>query len=222
MPSLKTPRLNEQLRLQRLAQIAEVKSAYEAMVGELARRGFIDQVLAVGDRFPDMALPTAEGELTRLADWWRRGPLVITFFRGEWCPYCRLVLAALEGALPEIEARGANLVAVTPETGGRALAVKRAHGNRYEVLSDVDCGLGLACGVVFSVPAIYRSLLLKFGNDLAERHGNNAWFLPLPATFVLDRAGVIRWRFADVDFTRRAEPADILAALGALAAPPSG
>jgi hypothetical protein len=73
MASLKTPRLNEQLRLQRLGQIAEVKTAYEAMVGELARRGFIDQVLAVGDRFPDMALPTAEGELTRLADWWRRG-----------------------------------------------------------------------------------------------------------------------------------------------------
>lgn len=222
MASLKMPSLNEQLRLRRLGQIAEVKTAYEAMVGELARRGFIDQVLAVGDRFPDMALPTAEGELTRLADWWRRGPLVVTFFRGEWCPYCRLMLAALEEVLPEIEARGASLVAVTPETGGRALAVKRRHDNRYEVLSDVDCGLGLACGVVFSVPAIYRALLLKFGNDLAERHGNDAWFLPVPATFVLDRDGVIRWRFADVDFTRRAEPADILAALGALATPPSG
>ena len=222
MASLKMPSLNEQLRLRRLGQIAEVKTAYEAMVGELARRGFIDQVLAVGDRFPDMALPTAEGELTRLADWWRRGPLVVTFFRGEWCPYCRLMLAALEEVLPEIEARGASLVAVTPETGGRALAAKRRHGNRYEMLSDVDCGLGLACGVVFSVPAIYRALLLKFGNDLAERHGNDAWFLPVPATFVLDRDGVIRWRFADVDFTRRAEPADILAALGALATPPSG
>ena len=165
-----------------------------------------------------MALPTAEGELARLADWWRRGPLVVTFFRGEWCPYCRLMLAALEEALPEIEALGASLVAVTPETGGRALAAKRRHGSRYEMLSDVDCGLGLDCGVVFQAPAVYRDMLLSFGNDLARRHGNDAWFLPVPATFVVDRDGVVRWRFAEVDYTRRAEPADILAALRTLAA----
>lgn len=216
------PSLKEQLRLRRLGQSAEVQVAYEAMVAELARSGLIKQVLAVGDRFPDVALPTAEGDLARLSDWWRRGPLVVTFFRGEWCPYCRLMLAALEEALPEIEALGASLVAVTPETGGRALAAKRRYGNRYEMLSDVDCGLGLGCGVVFQAPAVYRDMLLKFGDDLAERHGNDAWFLPVPATFVLDREGIVRWRFAEVDFTERAEPADILAALRTLATPATG
>ncbi|MBV9735819.1 MAG: AhpC/TSA family protein [Acidisphaera sp.] len=216
------PNLNEQLRRRHLGQSAEVQAAYEAMVGELARGGFIDQVLAVGDHFPDMALPTAEGEMARLAEWWRRGPLVVTFFRGEWCPYCRLVLAALEAALPDIEALGASLIAVTPETGGRALAAKRRRGNRYEILSDVDCGLGLGCGVVFQAPVAYRALLRRFGHDLAERHGNDAWFLPVPATFILDREGVVRWRFAEADPTRRAEPADILAALRGLAAPAGG
>jgi peroxiredoxin len=216
------PSLREQLHLRRLGMNAEVQSVYEAMVSGLARTGFIDHVLPIGEQFPDMALPTAEGEMARLADWWRRGPLVVTFFRGEWCPYCRLMLTALEEALPEFEALGASLVAVTPETGGRALTAKQSHNNRYEVLSDVDCGLGLGCGVVFQAPVGYRNLLLKYGNDLAERHGNDAWFLPVPATFVLDQSGIVRWRFASVDFTERAEPSDILAAVRALASSSAG
>ncbi|MDE2006362.1 MAG: AhpC/TSA family protein, partial [Rhodospirillales bacterium] len=98
-------------------------------------------------------------------------------------------------------------------TGGLALTIKREHGARYQVLSDVDCGVGLACGVVFRTPAPYRALLLKYGTDLAPRHGNDAWFLPLPAVFVLDREGIVRWRFVSADFTEQAEPDDILAAL---------
>ncbi len=155
----------------------------------------------------------------RLSDWWRQGPLVVTFFRGEWCPYCRLMLTALEEAFPEIEAFGGRLVAVTPETGGRALTAKAHHGERYEILSDVDCGLGLSCGVIFRTPQVYRDLLVSHGNDLAERQGNDAWFLPIPAAFVLDREGIVRWRYADVDFTRRAEPADIIDAVRRLSGP---
>jgi peroxiredoxin len=216
------PSLKEQLRLHRLGQKADMQVAYDVMVAELAHSGFIDYVLGVGDPFPDVALPTAEGEMARLSEWWQRGPLVVIFFRGEWCPYCRLMLAALEEALPEIEALGASLVAVTPETGGRALEAKRHRKNRYEILSDVDCGLGLNCGVVFQAPADYRALLLRFGHNIPERHGNDAWFLPLPATFVLDQEGIVRWRFAEVDPSLRAEPADILAAVRALADPSAG
>ena len=207
------PSLKEQLRHYREGQSAEVQAAFEIMVASLGASGFLDHVLPVGEHFPDVALPTGAGELVRLAELWRHGPLVVTFFRGEWCPYCRLMLAALEEALPEIEALGASLVAVTPETGGRALMAKEQHHNRYEVLSDVDCGLGLDCGVVFQAPQSYRTLMLRYGLDLAERHGNSAWFLPVPATFVLDTGGIVRWRFAEADFRLRAEPADILAAL---------
>jgi peroxiredoxin len=209
--------LRERLDRSRFGMNEAVRAAYEAMLAELARSGLIEHVIRPGQHFPDVALPSAGGELVQLSELWCEGPLIVTFFRGEWCPYCRLMLAALEEALPEIEAVGARLVAITPETGGRALTVRQRHGNRYEVLSDVDCGLGLRCGVVFRTPAAYRDLLLSYGNDLAERHGNSAWFLPVPATFVLDREGVVRWRFAEVDFTRRAEPADIIAALRRLA-----
>lgn len=212
------PRLRDQLEAQRRTMTDEVRVAYEVSVADMRRAGLVIHALDLGDRFPDMVLPNAEGDLVAIADLLRRGPVVVTFFRGIWCPYCRLMLDALVAALPELEAAGASLVGITPETGGLALRTKQNHGASFEVLSDVDCGLGLGCGVVFRTPDIYRRLLLKYGNDLAERHGNQAWFLPLPAVFVLDRAGIVRWRFLSVDFTEQAEPADILAALRALPA----
>jgi len=210
------PELGDHLAAQRAQQAQEVRAAYEAMIRELAERDFEDEILPVGARFPDAVLPSAEGGLVALAELRASGPLIVTFFRGEWCPYCRLTLDALAAAQPGFEAAGAHLVAITPETGGLALEARRKHHARFEILSDVDCGLGLACGVIFRTPEVYRSLLLRFGTDLAKRHGNDAWFLPIPCTFVVDAAGVVRWRFASLDFTTRAEPDDVMAALAAL------
>jgi peroxiredoxin len=130
-----------------------------------------------------------------------------------------MTLDPLTVALPAFRAVGAGLVAVTPETGGRALVAKQNHRAGYEVLSDVDCGLGLSCGVVFRAPEPYRQMLLRFGTDLGERHGNDAWFLPVPAIFVVDRSGMVSWRFVSIDPASRAEPAEIVAALRELGAP---
>jgi peroxiredoxin len=195
--------------------VAAWNLAYEDMVAELGRNGFMSQVLPQGAVFPDFMLPSAEGRLVSLAGALSRGPVIVSFFRGEWCPFCRLMLAALTEALPEIEAAGASLLALTPETGGLALTMKEYHGARFEVLADVDCGIGLAAGVVFRIPKLYRA---RMRPDFAERHGNAGWFLPVPATFVLAQDGVVAWRFAEVDFSRRAEPADIIAAVRSLSA----
>lgn len=201
---------------QRLDAVAEVREAVAASLAELRRTGAAAAALGLGETFPDFLLPDAEGQLVERADLLAQGPAVVTFFRGDWCPYCRIALDALEAALPQIEAAGARLAAVTPETGGRALDAKRRHRAHYRVLADVDHGLAMACGIAFRAPAAYRALLLRGGIDLAERQGNAAWFLPVPASFVLDRAGVVRWRFVELDFTRRAEPDEVLAALRAL------
>lgn len=198
------------------ANMADVHAAYQAMLAELRRTPFLEHALRVGDVFPDFLLPNAEGRLVARHDLLARGPVVATFFRGTWCPYCAIQLAALEEALPQIAAAGASLAAITPETGGRAAEAKARHDAHYEILADVDQGLGMACGVVFRAPEPYRRLLLSRGVDLAERQGHAGWFLPVPATFVLDRRGIVRWAFLDVDFTRRAEPDDILAALTGL------
>ncbi len=187
-----------------------------ATLDELRRTGAADHALRVGEAFPDFLLPEAEGRLVELADLLAAGPAVLTFFRGDWCPFCRAALDALEAALPEIRAAGGSLAAVMPETGGRALDAKRRRRLGYRILADVDNGLAMACGIAFRVPGAYRAAMDEAGIDLGVRQGNAAWFLPVPATFVIDRDGVLRWSFVELDFSRRAQPAAILAALRGL------
>jgi peroxiredoxin len=207
--------LQDELDAQRARSVARpvLRALYETTFAELRRTGFLDHALRSGARFPDFLLPDADGRLIALTELLARGPLVVTFIRGEWCPYCALTLAALEAALPEIADAGGQLAAITPETGGRALAVQRRHGLRYEVLVDVDSGVGLQCGLIFRAPEPYRQAIASAGIDLPERQGNCGWLLPVPAAYVIDRSRVIRWHFLDVDFTRRADPAAIIEAL---------
>jgi peroxiredoxin len=165
---------------------------------------------------PSFVLPNAEGRLVFSDDLLRQGPLVLNFFRGTWCPYCLRTLQALESALPTIEGAGGQLAALTPDTGSHLIATKRPHGLTYEILSDVDGAVGLQFGVLFRAPQRYRELLLGLGIDLEERHGNAGWLIPMPATFVIDQSGVIRYAFVNVDFTRRAEPEEIVGVLSDL------
>ena len=188
-------------------------AAWQDLVARLAQAESTDRVLKPGDILPGFMLPNAEGKLVSSEELLAQGPLVLTFYRGEWCPYCTLTLEALETALPEIEAAGGQLVALSPEIGGRALSVKQAYGLHYEVLSDVDSGVALACGVAFRMPEAYREGALRANIDLGRRYGNDGWFVPIPASFIVDPSGVVREVFADSDFTRRPEPAEIVAAL---------
>jgi peroxiredoxin len=198
--------------------VAVWNAAYEEWVAELSASGFLRHALRVGDVFPDFMLPSAEGRLVSLATHLAKGPVIISFFRGEWCPFCRLMLAALAEALPEIEAAGGSLLALTPETGGLPLKMKTYHNARFEVLADIDCGVGLATGIIFRVPKLYRARLVSVSLNFPDRHGNGGWFLPVPSTFILNPDGTIAWRFLDVDFSHRPEPENIIAALRSLQA----
>ena len=192
---------------------ALLQAAYQDLLSRLDRAETGVQALKPGDAIPAFLLPNAEGRLVASDDLLAHGSLVISFFRGNWCPYCRQTLKALEAALPEIEAAGGRLVALTPDTGHHLADTKRAQQLSYEVLSDVDSAVGLQFGVLFRAPAAYREVLAGYGIDLAERHGNDGGFIPLPATYVIDRAGIVRYAFVDIDFTRRAEPSAVVAAL---------
>jgi peroxiredoxin len=188
-------------------------AAYQEILTRLNREGFLSGIIGVDAAFPDFVLPSAEGRLVALADALARGPVVLSFFRGDWCPFCKLTLEALARSLPEIEAAGGSVLALTPETGGLPLRMKHRHNAGFEVLADVDFGVGLSAGVVFKIPKLYRARLEAGGNNFPLRHGNAAWCLPVPATFIIRPDGIIAWRFVDVDFSHRAEPADIIAAL---------
>jgi peroxiredoxin len=208
--------LNDELRILRDAGMnldERIRSAYEALVGQLDRAETNGRALKRGDAMPSFMLPNAEGRLVMSDELLEHGPLVVNFFRGNWCPFCRRTLEALEGALPAIEAAGGRLVALTPDTGSHLAATKMRQRLSYEILSDVDGAVGLQFGVLFRAPEAYRNLLSDAGIDLAARHGNAAWFIPIPATYVVDRQGIVRYAFVDIDFTRRAEPVDIVAVL---------
>lgn len=193
-------------------------AAYLQIIATLDAEGFYAGMLKPGDQFPDFVLPSAEGRLVALAQNLAAGPVVLSFFRGEWCPFCKLMLESLSEAAPRIAAAGATLLALTPETGFLPQKLRQRHGARFEVLADVDFGVGLMAGVVFKIPPLYRARLQASGLDFPQRHGNAAWCLPVPAVYVIGQDGVIAWRFADVDFARRPEPETIIAELRRLGA----
>lgn len=190
-----------------------MQAAYDDFLERLDAGQVAAQALQAGDAMPEFLLPDAEGHLVHSADLLAEGPLVVTFFRGDWCPYCSATLDALEAILPALKEAGGTLVAMTPETGGRALAMKQSHGLGYAVLADVDLAVAMAFGIVFRTPPLYAALLRKRGVDLSERNGNPTWFLPVPATFIVRPDGIIARAWVNVDFTQRAEPDEVLAAL---------
>lgn len=173
-----------------------------------------DPGLAVGERAPEFRLNNARGESVSLTDLLATGPVVLTFYRGAWCPYCNLQLRGLTQSLPAIEAAGGRLVAITPQTPDKSLEQVKKDGFPFEILSDLNSETMRAYGLYFEVPeAISDVYKRNFKLDLAEYNGAGRYVLPVPATYVIDRNGIVRFAFADTDYRKRAEPAAIVEAL---------
>jgi peroxiredoxin len=212
----------EKTLAERLAEIRarsrpQATTLYDALVQNLVDSSAMAGALKEGATFPDFQLASADGRFVRRADILARGPAVISFYRGAWCPYCSAELNALAEIAPQIEAAGAKLVAITPEAGGIALRTKVDRGLSFEILCDLDNVLAAECGLVFPVPDDVRKRYLENKLDLALMYGNDAWMLPTPATYVVRQDGVIAKAYVNPDFRERLEPAEILRALSALA-----
>lgn len=212
--------LTAQLRAQndqaRTRLPAEALAVMDDATSSLAASGITDTSLAVGAAAPEFTLPGVDGGDVSLASLLERGPVVLAFYRGGWCPYCNLELRALQAALPEIEAAGGTLVAVSPQLPDNSLSTSQKLDLAFPVLSDVGNIVARKYGLVFTLPEDLRTVYDGFGIDLPAANGDQAFELPVPATFVITREGTVAWRFADPDYTRRADPIDIIAALKAL------
>jgi peroxiredoxin len=184
----------------------------------LALQALVGNALRAGDRFPAIVLKNQMGEDLDLGELADIQPLVVTFYRGGWCPYCNLELRAYQKALPEIEALGARLVAVTPETPDNSLSTAEKNDLSFPVLSDAKGLLSEALGIRFELSPAIRALYQKFGHDLPARNGDDRWSLPMPATFVVEKGGVIAFAFVDPDYRRRLEPDAAVDVLRSLAA----
>jgi peroxiredoxin len=207
--------MSETLRQLRNDTIAaftsEQTAAYERSVHWLKKNGVCDRALRIGARAPDFVLPNSDGRLVSSRDLLDKGPLIVSFFRGEWCTFCTAELCALQAAQPRIQRLNASLVAITPDTGGFPRALKRNYNlDKVQILSDVDYGVSLAFGLIFSAPREVREYYRRNGIDLPARHGMPAWMLPIPATYIIDQQGTIRSAFVEPDFTLRQEPSAII------------
>jgi peroxiredoxin len=188
-------------------------ASYNHLVGWLRDTGVASHALKAGDIAPDFLLPDADGRLHSSERLRNNGPLVLSFFRGGWCPFCTAELCALQAAKEEFESLHATLVVVTPETRHFPRQLQRSLGLNLTVLSDVDYGVAMSYGVLFRVPDETKAHYSGLGFDFGARHGSPVWMLPIPATYVIDSKGRIRSAFVEPDFTIREEPAQILASL---------
>lgn len=160
-----------------------------------------------GDRFPALVLNDQTGRATDLGALASSQPLIVTFYRGGWCPYCNLELRAYQKHLPEIEALGATLVAVSPETPDNTLSTAEKNDLSFPVLSDSKGRLADALRIRFELSPAIHALYQKFGHNLAARNGDDKWALPMPATFVVAKGGVIAHADVDPDYRNRLDPA---------------
>lgn len=181
---------------------------------ELVQKGLSENSLQVGQKIPEFSLPNALGKNIDVKALLARGALVITFYRGGWCPYCNLALRALEQHLPEIQALGANLIAITPEQPDSSLSTLEKNQLEFEVLSDSNNEVAEALGIVWKLPEeTLRWHEEFFELFLANFNGGNRDELPVPATFIVDTDGQIIWRFVEAQYWHRAEPSDIVKVL---------
>ncbi len=213
-------------------EAAEYKAKVQEMLGEkfsvlagdmdrVRAAGTVDDALKVGQLAPEFTLPDAFGHPVSLSALLARGPVVISFYRGEWCPFCNIELRALQQALPAMEQLGATLVAISPELPDHGIVASEKNKLTFPVLSDFGNNVARQFGIVFQVGQELKEFSLNvFKNDLALRNGEDSYELPVPATYVLDTSGVIRFAHVDVDYMiGRAEPEEIISALKTMAHP---
>jgi peroxiredoxin len=191
----------------------ETQRIYEEGIEDVRTSGVLDSALKVGDKAPDFALPDAAGKIVKLSDLTAKGPVVITWYRGGWCPYCNIALRGFHKALSEIRSAGASLVAISPETPQNTMSTVQKNQLDFTVLSDRDNKVARTFGIAYKVPTAVVDSLKKSGRDLARLNGSDAGELPLGATYVIDTDRVIRYAFVDGNYRKRAEPADVIAAL---------
>ena len=185
----------------------------EGATAGLRASGIETRALQVGDAAPDVTLPDAMGRPVRLVELWQRGPLVLIFYRGGWCPYCNLELRAWQQNLGALAKLGAGLVAVSPQTPDNSLSTAHKNELAYPVLCDSKLAAAAAFGIAFEMPQALIDLYRGVGNDLPVLNGNGQWVLPVPATYVIGRDGRIVFAHVEADYRERAEPADVLAAV---------
>ena len=189
---------------------AETQAVHAAAVAELKTRRFAAGVLSSGAQAPSFELPDSEGKMVSSSALLARGPLVICFIRGRWCPFCVGQMEAMNLVLPLIHQAGAGLVAISPQTVKQSFFMRDQHKLRFPLLSDAGNKVARAFGLTYRVPSAQEAVYWWAFVNLPFTNGDDSWELPIPATFIVGCDGKIVWASANEDYTERPEPAEIL------------
>lgn len=181
----------------------------------------VAEPLGVKDKFIDFKLPDHNNRLVTLSEELKKGPVVLSFYRGGWCPVCNRQLFSYQQILPKIQETGAQLIAVSPETPSHAEKTITANNIDFTVLSDIGNVTARDYGIIWQVPEDNREGFSKWlrettGESLADYNAQEGYELPMPATFVIAKDGTIVYAFVDPDYKKRAENSKILKALNSL------
>ena len=184
------------------------KRVYQEGIASIIESGIVGTAKQVGDQAPDFSLTNATGETVKLSEYLEKGKVVLTWYRGNWCPYCNLTLRALQEELSNFKAQGANLIALTPELPDNSISTSEKHNLQFEVLSDVGNKVAREYGIVFQVTDEVAELYNQsFG--FHEHNGDESNELPLSATYIISETGEIVYTFLDANHRNRAEPSEL-------------
>jgi len=196
----------------------EIHAVMERATAELIASGRAGRALKAGDRAPTFLLNDPDGKPVSSAELLAKGPLILSFYRGVWCPYCNLELQALQETLPQFQALGASLVAISPQTAANSRKSQRQNQLDFPILSDTHNDVAAAFGLRFALPDYLVELYKGFKNDLPAFNDDPAWTLPMPARYVIGQDGVIAYAEVNPDYTLRPEPDAMLPVLESLRA----
>jgi len=198
--------------------VENVKNASNSQdydVEEIASSGIVKNSLQVGDRTPDFTLIDTQGETIQLQNLLRSGAVVVSFFRGDWCSYCSLELRALEEILPAILNLDASLISISPQTSRRRRMTPEENLT-HPILIDIGNQVARQFGIVYQMGESVRELYAEFNISVAMFNGDETYELPVPATFIIDKTGIIAYRYVDPDYRRRIDPIEIISVLAKL------
>ncbi|KAH8127042.1 hypothetical protein FP744_10007766 [Trichoderma asperellum] len=176
----------------------------------------VKSTIQPGQIFPEFVLPDARGVSVSSIDLLAKGPVLITFYRGGWCPFCSLTLRAYQQRLEDFQARGVTLVAITPEQPDASLSTTEKNELKFPVLTDNGLQLARKLNITWEQPKDLVGVLNGFGADLEKRHGNDSSEMVIPTTLLVDQKGVVRNVFAEADWTQRLEPQEAVNWVNAL------
>ena len=189
---------------------AALRKDLQSPIEQLITSSAAEHALKEGEQAPDFTLPDARGTSVTLSHLLKQGPVIIAFYRGEWCPYCHLEVHAYQQALPQLQALGASVVAISPQTLDHSLSTTEKMELTFAVLSDVGNQVARQFGLVFTIDEAVRAAHKQVGANLPEFNGNDSWELPMAGTFLVDQSGTVRLAFVNPDFTRRLDPSVII------------